>query len=134
MTHPGTALADAHVFRCLNQWGDEFRLAREFEPSGKNVLAILIEHKGEIPRREGGYRPEINISPMAWQIETIVTSIHRRRCEIAAVLRAYYCGSGRHRVERRMTAEAMCGQRISPRGYYLLHDAGVCWIIGALEA
>jgi len=125
-------LESEYIERRLDEWGREFRLASHSEPHAKTILAILVEHGGFMPRREGGFRPEVTVSPTAWEIETIVANIHRSRPDIAAVLRAYYSGSGRHRVERRQQAEALYRNRISARNYYDLHDKGVCWILGAL--
>lgn len=132
MTVIASRLETAYIERRLDEWGREFRLSEHSEPHAKTILAVLIEHGGFMPRREGGFRPEVEVSQTAWEIETIVMRIHRTRPDIAAVLRAYYAGSGRHKVERRQQAEALCHQQISQRAYYSLHDAGVCWVMGAL--
>ena len=117
---------EAYVRRCLSSWGHEFRLDRDANFLGhasKNILQILIEHKGEIPERTAGIKP-LSIDPVDMQTEDIVRMIHGDDPLIASVLRAYYAGSGRQRVERRHTAEMLARERISARRYYILHDLG----------
>lgn len=106
-----------YVRRRLDQWGDEFALSRDCEYLGhasKNMLQILIEHKGEMPARAIGFKP-LEVNADALQVEQIVTEIARHNRVMAIVLRAYYCGQGRRKVERWETANlllANAGQRM----------------------
>src|SRR5688500_675293 len=95
-----------YVRRRLDHWGSVFSLARDCEYLGhnsKNMLQILIEHKGEMPGRVQGFKP-LEVDQEAMQIEMIVTDIAREQKRLACVLRAYYAGSGRRKVERYETA------------------------------
>lgn len=86
----------------LERWGDVFALNRDYELLGhqsKNMLQVLIEHKGEMPARATGFKP-MEIDQAAWEIELIVTEIARTNTDVAACMRGYYCGSGRRKVER----------------------------------
>lgn len=97
-----------YVRRRLEHWGDEFALARDCEYLGYNsvnLLHVLMQHH-EMPGRTTGYKPlEVNVE--AQQIEDIVTEIGRHAPAIAWVLRAYYCGRGRRKVERFETANML---------------------------
>lgn len=96
----------AYVRSRLDGWGDEFALCRDCEYLGhqsKNILQVLIEHKGEMPGRAQGYKPlEVNLE--ALEIERMVAEIARDRPDLSCCLRAYHCGSGRRKVERYETA------------------------------
>ncbi len=95
-----------YVRRRLERWGEEFSLARDCEYLGhqsKNVLQVLIDHKGEMPERAVGFKP-LEVDAEALQIEHIVTEIARHNLRNACCLRAYYCGQGRRKVERYETA------------------------------
>jgi hypothetical protein len=95
-----------YVRRRLEEWGWEFSLAHDCEYLGhqsKNMLQVLIEHRGEMPGKTQGYKP-LEVSATAHQIELMVTDIAREQPRLACVLRAYYCGSGRRKVERFETA------------------------------
>ncbi len=127
---------DAYVRRRLEAWGDEFALHRDFELLGhrsKDMLQVLIEHKGEMPERSTGFRP-LTIPPNEMQIEDIVHDIHADARHLAAVLRAFYCGRGRQGYERREIAERMLGERIGRRKYFVYHDLGFQRVAGALAA
>lgn len=124
------------VRRRLDDWGREFRLDRDAEILGhrsKNILAVLIEHKGFMPPRNVGFRP-LTIDPQIMQIEDIVRGIYTDFRYLAVVLRAYYCGSGRQGVERRRLAELILGRRIELRAYYAYHDRAFHVVAGALRA
>lgn len=115
---------DMYVRRRLDAWGREFNLRQNDNPLGfrsKNMLATLIEHHGEMPERPTGYAPEVVPLP-EWQIEELVRKVNAEGAHLAAVLRAYYGGSGRQRVERREAAEALMGRPVSVRSYYAYHD------------
>lgn len=86
----------------LDDWGRVFALDRDCEYLGhqsKNMLAVLIEHGGEMPPRPTGFKP-LEIPLLAHQIELIVTDLAREQYRTACCLRAYWCGSGRKKVER----------------------------------
>lgn len=127
---------DAYVRRRLEAWGDEFALHRDFELLGhrsKDMLQVLIEHKGEMPERSTGFRP-LTIPPNEMQIEDIVRDIHADARHLAAVLRAFYCGRGRQGIERKKMAERMLGLTIKRQQYYAWHDLGFHRVAGALSA
>jgi len=127
-----------YVRRRLDQWGREFALHLDCEYLGhqsKNVLQVLIDHRGEMPGRTVGFKP-LEVDLQAHQIELLVTDIARDQPPIACVLRAYYCGSGRRKVERLETANLLlsaCGERpVKVRQYMSLHEIGVATVRGAL--
>lgn len=114
-----------YVRRRLDDWGHEFWLGRDLEPLGhrsKDMLQVLIEHKGQMPPPQQGWKPDVNVTPLGWQTECIVTAIHREAPLLACVLRAYYCGSGRRGVERYEIAQELSGQQFSRRTYFNRHD------------
>lgn len=126
------SLADAYVTARLREWGREFMLDSFDEPHEHTLLYLLIKFGGEIPRLEGGRAPEA-VNEQAWQIERLVALMHTERPVEASVLRAYYGGRDRHRVERREAAELLAGCKIGVREYYTAHDRGFAWICGALH-
>lgn len=98
-----------YVRRRLERWGEEFALARDCEYLGhqsKNMLQVLIEHRGEMPGRTIGFKP-LEVDPEAQQIEDIVFEISRHAPALGWVLRAYYCGQGRRKIERWETANLL---------------------------
>lgn len=98
-----------YVRRRLERWGMEFALARDCEYLGhvsKNILQVLIDHRGEMPGRAQGYKP-LEVDMEAQQVEDIVFEIARHAPAIGWVLRAYYCGQGRRKVERWETANLL---------------------------
>lgn len=98
-----------YVRRRLEHWGEEFALAKDCEYLGhqsKNLLQVLIEHRGEMPGRSIGFKP-LEVNAEAQQIEDLVTEIGRHAPAMAWVLRAYYCGQGRRKVERWETANML---------------------------
>ena len=122
----------------LDHWGQEFALWRDFEYLGhasKNMLQVLIDHRGEMPPPNVGYKP-LETDMRAQLIEDIVADIARDQVIIACVLRAYYCGSGRRKVERWETANlliATAGHKtVSQRHYLTLCDLGVAMVRGVL--
>lgn len=101
----------AYVRDRLDAWGREFALHRDCDCLGhmsKNMLQVLIEHKGEIPPPNVGFKP-LEVDLQAQQIEDIVADIARDEPRLACVMRAYYCGSGRRKVERYETALLLIG-------------------------
>ncbi|MCQ4165125.1 hypothetical protein [Tahibacter harae] len=128
------SLFDAYVRRRLDAWGREFALHRDAEILGhksKDMLQVLIEHKGEMPPRPTGWRPLL-IPPTEMQIEDIVHGIALDAPLLASVLRAFYCGTGRQRVERLETARLLTGLEMGPRQYYAYHDLGFQRVAGSL--
>ncbi len=123
----------------LDEWGQEFALCRDCEYLGhasKNMLQVLIDHKGEMPPANVGYKP-LEVLETALVIERIVTDIARENRVLACVLRAYYCGSGRRKVERWETANLLIaytgGKVISQRHYLTLHDVAFAEVRGTLR-
>lgn len=96
----------AYVRAELEHWGREFALHRDCDYLGhhsKNLLQVLIDHRGDMPPPNVGYKP-LETDMRAQRIEDIVTAIARDSTSMACVLRAYYCGMGRRKVERYETA------------------------------
>ena len=99
----------AYVRAELDHWGREFALARDCEYLGhasKNMLQILIDHRGEMPPPNVGYKP-LETDMRAQRIEDIVADIARTHLAMACCLRAYHCGAGRRKVERAETANLL---------------------------
>jgi len=129
----------AYVRAELEHWGREFALHRDCDYLGhhsKNLLAVLIEHKGDMPGRAQGYKP-LESDSRAQLIEDIVSSISGDNVAMACSLRGYHCGIGRRKVERFETAimlMANCGQRpVSSRQYLSLVELGFQRVRGRLE-
>lgn len=128
----------ATVRGMLEEWGREFALHRDCEYLGhkdKDVLALLIEHGGEMPPKVTGFKP-IEISPRTQAVEDAVFRIARVNRTRATVLRAYYCGSGRRGDERLETCNALLAKMGEPalgRGKYFseveLGIEAVRWIL-----
>ena len=130
----------AYVRAELEHWGREFALHRDCEYLGhqsKNMLAVLMEHDGELPPRVQGFKP-LETDRRAQAIEDIVADIARTDIPLACVLRGYYCGMGRRKVERWEQAVELLqvvGQRpVSVRQYLVLADLGFQRVRGRLEA
>lgn len=115
----------------LAAWGREFALNREWPSRGVSTLWVLMHFGGVSPRGQGGRAPVL-VDPAAWEIERIVADMYLERRVEASVLRAYYGGSGRQKVERREQAEHLARTRIGVREYFHAHDRGVAWVMGAL--
>ena len=93
----------------LEGWGREFALHRDCEYLGhasRNMLQVLIDHRGEMPPPNVGFKP-LTVDEDALQVERIVSDIARENTVLACVLRAYYCGRGRRKVERWETANLL---------------------------
>lgn len=128
-----------YVRERLEEWGREFALHRDCEYLGhrsKDMLQVLVEHKGEMPPRVTGFKPiEIPVLPM--EIEQFVQDIARDNVVMACVLRGYYCGSGRRKVERWETANELIRRvgyrQVSVRQYLSVADLGFERIRGRLE-
>lgn len=126
------SVAEAYLVARLNAWGREFALERFDEPHEHTLLYLLIKFGGEIPRLEGGRAPE-SVNEEAWQMERLVALMHTERPIEASVIRAYYGGHGRHKVERRQAAEMLAGMKITAQQYFAAHDRGFMWLCGALS-
>jgi hypothetical protein len=121
---------DEYVRGRLDAWGHEFALHRDCEILGhrsKDMLQILIEHKGQMPPRATGFKP-LTIPTFVMEIEDIVRHIGLRVMTRAIVLRAYYCGSGRRGIERVEIANELLRAaqlpRIHRRTYFHEHGIG----------
>jgi len=131
----------AYVRARLDSWGREFALHRDCEYLGhksKDMLQLLIEHKGEMPPRVTGFKP-IEIPIADQQMEDIVSDIARRDVVVASVLRGYYCGQGRRGEERRESAVELIrnikgdrSYRLDRKRYFSLHHIGFAEIRGRL--
>ncbi len=102
----------------LEEWGREFALHRDCEYLGhrsKDMLQVLVEHRGELPPAVTGFKP-LEIPPMAQQIEDIVRDIARYNVERACILRGFYCGMGRKGFERLEVTKGLIRRALeSPR-------------------
>ena len=128
----------AYVRAELEHWGREFALHRDCDYLGhhsKNLLAVLIEHKGDMPGRAKGYKP-LETDASAQRIEGIVAGIARYSFARASVVRAFYCGTGRRGVERWETANLLIcnngGRALSRPKYYAEHELAFAEIRGVL--
>ena len=130
-----------YVRHRLEAWGETFALHRDCEYLGhksKDMLAVLIEHEGEMPPRVTGFKP-LELPLLDLQIEDIVADIARWNKERACVLRGYYCGLGRKAFERREVAEGMIRRvlhrpdyRLSKQRFFSIHDCGFAEVRGRL--
>ncbi|MCE7031752.1 hypothetical protein LY625_03820 [Lysobacter sp. GX 14042] len=122
----------------LEQWGREFALHRDCEYLGhqsKNMVQVLIEHKGEMPARPTGFKP-LEVDMLAQQVEDIIADMGRVDRTLATVMRAYYCGKGRKFHERLETCNellaAMGLPEVRREAYRVLHMRGFDWVRGVL--
>lgn len=132
-----------YVRNRLEDWGREFALHRDCEYLGhqsKNMLQVLIDHKGEMPQRSIGFKP-MEIPADAQQIEDIVADIARINVTRATVMRAFYCGMGRKGDERLEIANELLTKmglaNLGRRRYFSEHDLGfeaVRWSLNGMEA
>lgn len=121
----GCFVTQVDTFGCyvrarLEGWGREFALHRDLEflgYSSRNMLQVLIDHKGEMPPPNVGFKP-LEVDNDALQVEQIVCDIARENTVLACVLRAYYCGRGRRKVERWETANML----IANAGYPVINQ------------
>lgn len=131
----------AYVGSRLDEWGREFALHRDCEYLGhksKDMLQVLIEHKGEMPQRSVGFKP-LEIPWAEQQIEDLIADIARRDVILASVMRGFYCATGRRGHERRDTAVALARRitgdgsfQLSKSKYFALHALGFAEIRGRL--
>jgi hypothetical protein len=121
-----TDLFGAYVRTRLDEWGEVFAYHRDRELLGhrsKDMLQVLIEHKGEMPPRCVGFKP-LEVSNTAMQIEDVVRDIFHQDKQLAWALRAYFCGAGRRGVERYEFFKALTGRSISRKTYFEYVDTG----------
>lgn len=140
----GCFVTQVDTFGCyvrarLEGWGREFALHRDLEflgYSSRNMLQVLIDHKGEMPPPNVGFKP-LEVDNDALQVEQIVCDIARDNTVLACVLRAYYCGRGRKKVERWETANMLIAaagfQPVSQRYFLTLVDVGEAMVSGVLR-
>jgi len=128
-----------YVRRRLEHWGEVFALHKENEYLGhqsKNMLQVLIEHRGEMPERTQGFKP-MEIDEQALQIELMVSDVARTDLPMACVLRGFYCGSGRRKVERWEQANGLLSEQglrtISVRSYLAIAELAFERIRGRFE-
>lgn len=130
-----------YVRRRLEHWGEVFALHKDCDYLGhqsKNMLQVLIEHRGEMPERVQGFKP-LEVDDQAMQIELIVSEIGKWNIERASVIRAYYCGSGRRLVERKDQAEQLIAaarrekrSALSKQRFVSVLDCAVAEVRGSL--
>ena len=133
-----TDLFGMYVEERLQAWGREFAYHRDRIRAGgyrsKNMLQVLIEHKGEMPARPTGWKPE-EVDLLAMQVEDIVREMMKAGERSAGwALRAYYCGNGRVGVERLDLYRALIGRRCGKKTYYAQVDTGRIWVRHELMA
>jgi hypothetical protein len=123
----------------LNGWGREFALHRDCEYLGhasRNMLQVLIDHRGEMPPPNVGFKP-LEVDADALEVERIVSDIARDNVVLACVLRAYHCGQGRRKVERWETANLLIATAghpvIAQRTYLTLAVTGEAMVSGVLR-
>lgn len=128
-----------HVRSELDHWGREFALHRDCEYLGhqsKNMIQVLMDHKGEMPARATGYKP-LEIDMRAQRIENLVLHVARTHQEMAICMRAYFCGSGRRSVERWETCTQLLQKaglpKMSQKSYLDLVKRGEDRVRGMLE-
>lgn len=128
-----------YVRRRLEHWGEVFALAKDCDYLGhqsKNMLQVLIDHRGEMPERTQGFKP-LEVDDQAMQIEVMVSDVARTDLPMACVLRGFYCGSGRRKVERWEQAnwllQAQMLRPVSVRSYLATAELGFERIRGRLE-
>lgn len=122
----------------LAHWGREFALHRDCEYLGhqsKNMVQVLIEHKGEMPARPTGFKP-LEVDMLAQQVEDIIADMGRVDRTLATVMRAYYCGKGRKFHERLDTCNEMLAGMGLPtthrNAYNVMHQRGFDWVRGVM--
>ncbi|WP_313401487.1 hypothetical protein [Stenotrophomonas sp.] len=132
-------LFGAYVRAELEHWGREFALHRDCDYLGhhsKSMLAVLIEHRGDMPGRAQGYKP-LETDHRAQRIEDIVASIAKDSIAMSCALRGYHCGVGRRKVERFETAIILMANSghavVSNRQYLNLVELGFQRVRGRLE-
>ena len=133
-----TDLFGAYVRSRLDGWGREFAYHRDRIRAGdyrsKDMLQVLIEHKGEMPPRPVGWKPE-EVDLLALEIENIVREIFQSDSrDTAWALRAYFCGNGRRAVERFDFYKALIGRSVSLKTYYRQVADGTAMVRKALIA
>lgn len=115
---------ERYVRRRLDRWGDVFALHRDCDYLGhqsRNMLQVLIDHRGEMPARPTGFKP-LELDPLALQVEQAVADLARENVAAAWVLRARWCGRGRYGIERldeaRQLLRKHAGVRTLTRQHY----------------
>lgn len=116
----------------LVAWGREFGFrAGASGYASVSPLWTFLRFGGVSPRGTGS-PPPLHIDAAALEIERIVATMFATAPVEASVLRAYYGGVGRQKVERRALAERLAGVRIGARDYFHARERGAAWVMGAL--
>ncbi len=104
------------VMTALDAWGACFPLHTfDREPSNTNVIYRLMHG---VTRGSSGTPWE------ALRAEDAVRAIHKRSPDVAAALRAFYCGRGRRSVERYAEFRRIVGRHVPRRSYFELVETG----------
>lgn len=108
----------------LEEWGREYRLDRDYEPSERNLLYDLIRFRGRIPRGHGAVLRERTKGD---EVEDLVRLFAKQNDLGALCLRICYCGRGpiRHKAELADVSVATFKTRVSQ---------GEAFVAGALAA
>lgn len=118
----------------LEAWGFEFAYHRDRERLGhrsKDMLQILIEHRGEMPPKVVGFKP-LEVDREALEIEWAVHDLFKQSPMQAWALRAYYCTRGRRGVERYDAFRFLCGRGYSRRRYFDFVREGEAYVRACL--
>ena len=135
MTDAATDLVLSHAVRAaleqrLEQWGEEYLNFRDVEGAGRNILQVLIDHKGYIPRAKGG-RSIYDRTP-AEEVNDIVDSMRNAGWWLhATILRMDYWRP-EPPMERRLEILAARGCVVSRTGYFTKLAEAKFWVAGAL--
>lgn len=122
----------------LEDWGRVFALHRDCDYLGhrsKDMLQVLIDHKGEMPPRPTGFKP-LETPLEAQQVEDIIADMARADMSLACVMRAFYCGRGRRFHERRDTCNVLLREVGLPpvrrEAYRVMQLRGFDWVRGVM--
>jgi hypothetical protein len=132
MTGGQVDLFREYVRRRLEAWGDVFALHKDCEYLGhqsKNLLQVLIDHRGEMPGRAVGFKP-LEVPLLELEVEQVVSEISKDNGRAACSLRAHFCGRGRRKVERyqlacdlvKMVEGPSCKPPSLRQHFYLIDD------------
>jgi ribosomal protein S19E (S16A) len=88
----------------------------EREPNATTVIYRLMH---------GELRGASNVPWQAIRAEDAVRAVHKRAPEIAAALRAYYCGRGRRSVERYQTFRKLIRRHVARKVFFELVETGL---------
>jgi hypothetical protein len=118
----------------LKNWAREYGGGRyeHISWNGRNLLQVLIDHKGEVPDARG-YVP-VPIKTAADDVEEIVKTMQNGgRFRIAMVLRCEFYNLDAP-IEHKLTKLGDLGLPMSRSGYYAYLSQAVAYVDGALDA